>query len=794
MIWKNYLKTARRNLLKRKLYTVINVSGLAIGITCFILLALYLHNEWTYDTFHANAAQLYRIRVDYGEKDQPVVHTAMNPGALGPAIKDFPDVKMMSRVYAKENVVVKYGDNIVNEKRFMYADAAFFQMFSFPLLHGDPATVLKNPGTVVLSEEMARKYFGTTDVIGKIIRINNNKDLQITGVAVNSPANTHLKFNFAASFSTLTNVDNWDAPNYYTYVLLGNNATPAGLHRSMADLIKSQMPEGGGATLDFVPEPVTGIHLHSIAGSSIETGGDIRYNYILAIVAVLLLLVACINFMNLATARSAERGREIGVRKALGAERSQLFGQFISESALVTALAIILGIFLAWAFLPAFNNLAGTSLRMGSMQGYRLYLLLAVVFVGTTLLAGTYPALFLSALRPVQILKGKIAISTGGKMRKTLVIFQFATSIFFIICTLVVQRQLHYIQHKKLGQDRSHILVLDGKNMDYKSLATLKNRLLQESGVQEVSASYDSPVNIEGGYTIGKIAGKPADFGMSITAIPVEKDYLKTMGIPLAAGEVLTDADIQDILPERENQEHHFYLNEAAVKQLGWTTDMAVGKRLAMNGRNGSIKGVMKDFHFASMKEKIAPIIVFPEYNWFGEILVKIRGDHQQEVITGIEKVWKNYYPSIPFGYHFMDEEFNGIYQTEYRISAILTTFSSVIIMISCLGLLGLAAFTAQQRTREIGIRKVMGATVGSIVALLSKDYIKLVVIALCMAAPVAWYAMHYWLEGFAYHAVLPVWSFPVAGLTAILIALVTVGVQSITAARMDPVKSLRTE
>ncbi|RAK42049.1 UNVERIFIED_ORG: putative ABC transport system permease protein [Chitinophaga ginsengisegetis] len=793
-MWRNYLKTAVRNLMKRKLYSAINITGLSAGIACFILLALYLRNEWTYDQFHAHAAELYRIRLDYGEKDQPVTHTALTPGGLAPVMKDFPEVKYISRVYPSATTVA-YGDKVMNENSFLYADPAFFNMFSFPLIAGNAATVLSGPNMIVLSETMARKYFGTTDIVGKTLKINNRKEYQVTGVAIDPPANTHLKFDFIASYASLGKNDTWNSANDYTYIQLASNTTASALQGRLTNLVKEQMGNAtrSGVTFGFVPESVPGIHLHSISLNSTEPGGDIRYNYILTIIAALLLLIACINFMNLATARSAERGREIGVRKALGAVRGQLFWQFIAESTLISFCAMVLGIMIALVLLPAFNNMAGTTLKLG-LGSYHIYLWLAGIFLCTTFFAGTYPALFLSGFRPVQVLKGRVMHGSGGSIRKSLVVFQFAASVFFIICTLVVSNQLKYIQHKKIGLDRSQVLVLSGENFNRQMLETFKGRLLQQSGVKYVSASYDSPVSVGGGYTIGNLEGKPADYSMNITAIPVEKDYLQTMGISLLAGANLTDADIQDVLKEDKDRVYHFFLNETAVKQLGWTAETATGKRMVMNGRAGTIKGVMKDFHFASMKSKIEPIVVFPEYEWFGEILVKTSGDNQQQVIAGIESIWKDYLPAVPFAYHFMDEDFNGLYKSEFRTGTILSTFSIVIILVSCLGLLGLAAFTAEQRTREVGIRKVLGASATSVVALLSKDFIKLVLISLCIASPFAWYAMHQWLEGFAYHTRLHAGTFLLAGAIAIVIALLTVSLQSVKAALMNPVKSLRSE
>ncbi|WP_143308241.1 ABC transporter permease [Chitinophaga vietnamensis] len=792
----SYLKVAARNLWKRKLYTAINVTGLATGVACFILLSLYLQNEWTYDRFFQHADQLYRIRVDYGEKDQPLVHTAMTPSALAPVLKDYPEVKYVARAYVRSSAV-RYGNTAIKEERFLYADPAFFQLFSFHLREGNAATVLSGPNMLVMTASAAKKYFGAENPVGKTVRVNS-QDMLVTGITDDAPSNTHLKYEFVASWASLGKKDNWDAPNYYTYVQLNDNTTPSALHARIGDYVKNVlMPQMGGskgATLDMTPEPVTGIHLHSIAGNSTEAGGDIRYNYILMIIAVMLLLIACINFMNLATARSTERSREIGVRKAVGAHRGQIFWQFMAESTMITFAAILLGWVLSLYLLPLFNHLADTRLHFGGTKGYRIYALLGIVFVGTAFLTGTYPAMFLSAFKPVQVLKGKLSAASGGAVRKTLVVFQFAASVFFIICTIVVGKQLYYIQHKNIGMDRSQVLVLDGSKMNSDRLRTFKERLLQTPGVQHVSASYDSPVKTEGGYTLGKIETKPADYAMNVAAVPVEKDYLKTMDIRLVAGEDLTEADIRDVLQEDDKKVYHFFLNETAVKKLGWTPNDAIGKRVSLNGRNGMIKGVMKDFHFASMKRGIDPIVVFPEYYWFGKVLVKTASSNWQRTIADVEQVWNGALPAEPFAYHFLDQEFDDIYKREYRTSHILTTFSLVIIVISCLGLLGLAAFTAQQRTKEIGIRKVMGASVGSVVMLLSKDFLRLVLIALCVASPLAWLAMNRWLGDFAYHTSLSAWIFLAGGMIAIVIAFLTVSVQSLKAARINPVISLRSE
>ncbi|MGN7821988.1 ABC transporter permease [Chitinophaga sp. 22536] len=796
-MWKNYFRIAVKNLLKRKLYAGINVFGLATAIACFVLLSLYLENEWTYDKWYKNVSEIYRIRLDYGVKGEKLVQTAVTPNILATTIKGLPEVQKVVRVYHR-NVSIRYADKSANENRFIYADAPFFQLFSFPLKTGNAATVLNGPNMVVISASMAKKYFGDTDPVGKTLMINGDRPFQVTGVAVDAPSNTHLKFDFVASYSTLQLREYWGSANYYTYVQVQNPTQLSTLQASLTAIGKQQLSDeerNGGAVLNFVPERVSDIHLYSVA-ADMEERGDIRYNYIFALIGGMLLIIACVNFMNLATARSTERSREVGVRKALGAHRGQLFWQFMMESALLTGIAMGVGLLLAKLLLPAFNQLADTQLQMGGAGGYRIYFILIGVFVLVSFVTGIYPALFLSGFRPVQVLKGSQAATPKGRgIRQSLVVFQFAASVFFIICTLIVQRQMQYIQHKKLGLDRSEVMVLSGFKGDAQQLASLKGQLLQLSGVTNVTAAAESPVFIQGGYSINNIEGRQPNYELNINALPIEKDFLKTMGIALLAGEDLTQADIADVLKEKsEERAYHFFLNETAVKKLGWAPEAAVGKRIALNGRVGTVKGVIRDFHFATMKSKIEPVVIFPEYDWFHEIYVKTGGSDKRQVIASIEALWKEKLPAVPFDYHFLDDDFNRMYQSEYRVGAVLGTFATLVMVVSCLGLLGLAALTTQQRTREIGIRKVLGASVTSVVAMLSKDFIKLVLMALVIAIPVAWFVGHNWLNAFAYHASLSIWLFLMAGALVILVALLTVSLQSVKTATMNPVKSLRSE
>lgn len=795
---RNYFKTAFRNLWRRKTYTLLNIAGLAMGIACFSLLAMYLYNELTYDRFHKNASNLYRIKTNYSFGGAVPTDIALTPKALVPVFKrEFPEVVNIARMGKPDVTTLQYGDKIFNEKNFLYAEAPFFEMFTFPLLQGDPATVLKEPNTLVITVAAAKKYFGNEDPVGKIIK-QGTTDLRITGVMADVPENSQLKFDFVGS-APVSTVEEWSPANYYTYVQLRAGASMEVMQqkadRYVAAMVAKQGQLNKGDFIRYVLEPLTSVHLYSTATMGLEPGNDVRYIYILEGVAILLLLIACINFMNLATARSAERAREIGVRKTMGALRGQLFWQYIAESALITAAALLTGVLLARLALPYFNDLTNRSLQMGVVSSSWLYALLMGVFVVVTFIAGTYPALFLSAFRPVTVLKGKMVQMKGGGLRKALVVAQFAASVFFIICTLVITSQLNYIQHKKIGMERDHVIVLNGAGVGDK-LGALKQAMLQQPGVKAVSASYDSPVQIGGGYSLGQVEGKAADFGMDITAMSVAKDFIATMNMELVAGEDFTDADIKDILlPENEKRHYHFLLNETAVKKLGWTTASALNKRVSLNGRNGTIKGVLKDFHFESMRRAIEPVVIFPEYDYIlSKLLIKTDNGNMKNTVAGIENAWISFFPQVPFEYHFLSEEFNSLYSSEQRTGNILTLFAVITIFISCLGLFGLAAFTATQRTREIGMRKVMGASVINIVTLLSRDFLKLVGIAVLIASPLAWYIMNNWLGDFAYRTSIGIWVLGVAAGTAVAIALLTISFQSVKAALMNPVKSLRAE
>ncbi|TLV01015.1 ABC transporter permease [Dyadobacter luticola] len=801
---RNYFKIAFRSLWKYKTNSFVSIAGLAIGIGCFLLLATYILHEARYDRFQEKGSRIARVNLQYQSGEGAPVHIAITPTAVAPVFsRSFQEIEKAVRLYALSGygaVPVQYEDKLYNEKKILFADSTFFQIFSFPFVEGDPATALSQPNSVVIDQTTAQKFFGSASAIGKSVKMNEKYTLQITGVIKDVPSYSHIKFNWLGSYSTLprSKTEAFDSANDYTYLLLRPNASLKTLQGKVDQFTKQNLedPQNPSVKVKLELEPFERIHLYSKAGNALEAAGDYKYIYVLSGVAILILLIACINFINLVTARSAMRAREVGVRKVMGAVRMQLFRQHLLESAIITLSATFFGVLIALVCLPGLSNLTGNTLDLAVWPGYSFPLALLTMIIVVTLLSGAYPAAVLSKFEPIKVLKGPLISSSGGSaLRSFLVVFQFAISMLFIIATIIANQQLYFIQHKNLGMNPDQIIVLDlNSGISTSKLAALKNELLNNSKVKSVSASYDSPVNVQGGYTISADE-KPQGSGMNITAIPVEKDFVPTLGMKLVAGENFNDTDIaQATVDSFDLRVYAFILNESAVKAMGWQPTQAIGKSVNMNGRRGKIKAVAQDFHFRSLHEKIGAIAIIPEYNYFGKVMVKVSGADATEAVEVLKKSWKENFPMRPFEYHFLDSEFDEMYKAENKVSTILELFSVITVAISCLGLFALIAFIAQQRTKEIGVRKVLGASVASIVMLLSRDFMKLIFAAIILASPVAWYFMSGWLEDFAYRIQISAWVFVLAAIIAIVITLLTISFQSIKAALADPVRSLRSE
>jgi putative ABC transport system permease protein len=800
---KTYFKTAWRYLLNNKATTFISVTGLAVGICCFLMLSTYLLNELRYDKFHANADRIVRVGYHYrSANDNHSSDVAFTPTAVVPVFKQqLSEIADGVRIYdysGNRPATVQYGDNVFNEQHVLLADDSFFKIFSFKFIKGNSATALSTQNSIVINATTAKKYFGDNDPMGKILKVNQTKSMLVTGVIEDVPPYSQIKFDMLGNYAITerSKTHAWDSANDYSYFLLKPGADPKTIEQKITAYInnirKSEIKSGN--KIWYTLEPLTSVHLHSTLSGGLEPVGNIKYIYILGVVAVILLLLACINFLNLVTAKAAERAHEIGVRKVMGAERNQLFVQFISEAGLITLFSLLTGLLLTWASFSAFSNFTAQQLGFETWHASWLVGLLLALFVLVTFIAGTYPALYLSAFKPVSTMKGR-GSNKSGNLRKGLVIFQFTVSVFFIICTLIVSGQLQYIQHMDTGINRSQVVVLDIGGMPYTQLETYKNAISAQPGVQSISASYDSPVSIGGGYSINEAEGKASDYNLSVTAVPVEKNFAKTLGIKIIQGSNFTLADEKSVLDTNSNnRKYSFIINEATSKALGWKPEAAIGKRIAINGRKGTVKAVARDFNFASLHQEITPIVIFAEYDWFGKLLIKTSPKDIDRTIAAMKSDWKTTYPNVPFDYHFLDAEFNAMYQSEHRTGNILNVFTAVTIFISCLGLFGLAVFTTKQRFKEVSIRKVMGATVGNIVALISSDFLKLVFVAVLIASPLAWLVMDKWLQDFVYRIAIHWWVFLLAGGLSIFIAFITVSYQSIKAALLNPVKSLRSE
>lgn len=795
---KNYLKIAFRNFWKNKTSSAINIFGLTIGLTSCLLIALYIKHELSYDDFEKNGNRIARVIMKYSFDGSSETgggnYTSVR---VAPVFKKtFPEVESAVKMFMRERIV-HYNDKYIDDKKFMFADSTFFDMFSFKLLQGDVHSVLSRPYKVVVTESTAKKYFGNENVMGKTFSLGkDNKLYQITGVMEDCPNNSQIQFDFLASFSSLgisKEYENryWDA-NYTTYLLLHDSKSIASLQAKLPAFMKKEM-EGQGATINFTLEPFDEIHLHSSYPGFVPNN-NISYIYILAAVALLILVIACSTYINLSTARSIERAKEVGVRKVIGAEKKQLFWQFIGESHLMCGVAIILSLIAAALLLPAFNRLTGKELHVSSLFSLPFILFSLFVVAGVSMIAGSYPALVLTSFQPVKVLKGSFKNSDSGQwLRKSLIVFQFAISVFLIVSTFIAQKQLYYIQHKSLGFDRDHVLVIPMSNTQTKNSKLIKEQFKQSPDVVSVSEIDRSPVEGGGGYNI-RTAEMPENQQIAVYANPIDEGYITTTGMHIIAGKDLTEQDIKNASLDTL-MTFQFILNESAVKQLGWKTPQeAIGKKMFLgDNRPGYVKAVVKDYHFQSLHDPIKSMVLFPG-NWGVKLLVKLRGNDLTGTISFLGKKWKELVPSRPFEYHFMDDDYNKLYNAELRLGKVMNLFSSIAIILACLGLFGLSSYSAQQRIKEIGVRKVLGASIGSIVIALSKDFIQLSFIAILIAVPVAWWAMTKWLQDFTYRTEMSWGIYFVAGSLTILLAVITVSFHAIKAALMNPVKSLRTE
>ncbi|HMK25919.1 MAG TPA: ABC transporter permease [Chitinophagaceae bacterium] len=793
---KNYFKIALRSLWKNKTASFINIAGLSVGLTCCLLMVLYMQHELSYDKFQQKGDRVVRVIMEYSFNGSPLTKGNFTSTKVFPSFKqNFPEVEDGARMSGTARLV-KYGDKIFTEKQFLYADSTFFRIFSFNLLKGDPALLLKAPKMVVISQSAAKKYFGDDDPIGRILQVSSNQDnYTVTGIAEDCPSNSQIKFDFLASFSSLgqTQEETYYNANFTTYLLLKDKSSIVSLQKKIGPFMKKEMSGEQGAYVNYQLEPYTRVHLYS-PYDGFEANSNITYIYIIAGIALLVLIIACFTYINLSTARSMERAKEVGIRKVSGAFRLQIFWQFICESFFLVTAALLLSFVLIAVVLPSFNQLAGKSLHIADMAKTSMLTTALLIAAVIALLAGSYPALILSKFQPITVLKGIFKnTSSGVWLRRSLIVFQFVISVILVTATIIIKGQMHYIQNKKLGYDKDHVIVMNIDQKIIEKIDLFKSELKNNGEILAVSKANNSPVSILGGYSMNR-ADMSSGQAINTRGNPIDDEYIKANGLQIIAGNDLSKQDVLDADKEDYSKNYyHYIINESAAKALGWQPGEAIGKKMFLGEqRPGEVKAVVKDFHFASLHNTIEPLVLFP--GWGSNLIVKMSGKNLAQTIAFIGNKWKQLAPHRPFEYRFMDDDFNKLYDSETRTAKVFNIFSAIAILLACLGLFGLSAYSARQRIKEIGIRKVLGASAGSITLLLSNSFIKLVFIAFVIACPVAWFVMNKWLQDFAYRINISWWMFGLAGLLALVIAIITVSFQAIKAAIANPVKSLRTE
>lgn len=814
---KNYFKIAYRNLQNQKGYAFINIFGLAIGLACCILIMLYVSHELSYDTHHAHADRIYRVvsKIDFSGN---YLELASAPAPMGPTLKqDFPEVEAVTRFRPIGSRIIKKDDINIKEEGLVLADASVFEVFSMQMLHGDPESALEEPYTVVITDKMAQKYFGKLDAVGERLIILEEFEFKVTGVIKEMPATSHFHFNFLISMSTTDEAGNnsWFSNNFRTYLLLEEGTDPSAFEDNF-EIIKKQYIEpqlksfmgitleefeAAGNSADYSLQPLTDIHLYSDLTGEFEANGSITYVYIFSGLAVFILLLACINFMNLATARSSARAREVGIRKTLGSAKSQLAFQFLAESVMLSIIAMMLALLLVELSLPYFSTLSGVAISSSYFSTPSLLGALFIIVIVTGLLAGSYPALLLSSLKPARVLKGGFTErKTHTLMRKGLVIFQFCISIVIIVGLLVINEQLQFIQNKELGFSKEQVLIVEDAYTLGSSYAVdaLKEEMLSDPIFKSATISSFLPVE---GYGKNDLVHWPKgeeptqNNTVSMQTWSVDADYIPTLDMEILEGRNFSE--------ERGTDEQTVILNESAVRRFKF--ENPVGESIVSYGfdHNGNIDdtkrsefriiGVVKDFHYQSLRSTIQPLGLFYGRS-SGNIAFSIGASDSREAIEKLEAWWNERAPDKPFNYTFMDQQFDQMYRSEQRVQDLMLAFSLLAAVIACLGLFGLSAHSAEQRTKEIGIRKVMGATIPDVLTLMSGEFLKLILLSFILAIPISYLAAINWLNDFTYRTDIGVDIFLMSGIGALLIALLTVSWQSLKAALMNPVDSLRSE
>lgn len=795
----NNLKLAIRNIRKNRGFSIINIASLALGITCFLLLLAYVYHELSYDRFLTNSERVSLVTSSVkSPEDADYTYWQVTPTAVAPIFaKEFPEIEKAVRMYTYNNAaLIENGSESIKESGLKYVDEDFFKVLDYQVVSGNTNSALSNPNDIVLTEKLAKKYFANGNPIGKTIMIDK-KPWTVTAVIADLPTYTENHFSALLSNKGLSRYQEepqWGSANDITFVLLKEHVNQIALQEKIGAFMKQQFKEqyDAGYQIKINLENIQTVHLHSKAAGS----GNLLYLYIFGFLAAALLLISAVNFTNLSLSHATERAKEIAVRKVIGAHKNGIFNQFIIEGGLMVGTALILGILLAWLLLPVFSVYLGVPMKLEIWSNPYFYLAVFVFYIVLNFMASGWPAWVIAQFKPINVIKGQLKSNKAKfPIAKILITFQYCISIFLVICTLFAYRQMQFIQTMDTGLNRSQIVVLDGDVLKTKGLETLKNELRNQRSIKGVSASYDSPVNVQGGYSLETSQGKKPNFSMDITALPIEKDFLSVFEIPILAGEGLNETDIIKARDTSANRSVGIIINKMAAEKIGWTPEEAIGKTVNINGRIGPIKAVVDNFNFASLKEEVRPVALFPEYSYFGNVFIKINaGANTTQALQDIESTFSRILPNTTFNYHFLDEDYAALYKQEQQTTKIMQLFALATVVIACIGLFAISAYAAQQRIKEIGIRKVLGASVGKLVTLLTSDFLKLVLLAFIIAIPLGYWAMDKWHTNFVYHIQIEWWIFLAAGLITMVISFMTIGGQAFKAARANPVDSLRDE
>ncbi len=804
---RNYFKIALRNLWRHRSFSMINIFGLAIGIATCLIIMLFVQHEMSYDRFNKKADQIVRVVFKVNINGDNLSEAHVMPPVAQTLTNDYPEVLEATRLRNAGFPKMTNGDKSFKEDALAFVDSNFFEIFTLPLIGGDKRTALLEPNTIVITQALATKYFGKEDPVGKVLTVKeNNTNYKVTGLIEKVPATSHFHFDMFASMAGLQEAreNSWMTSEFYTYLVLAKGFNykklEAKLPQVMEKYLSPQMSKGMGMsveefrkkgnTIGLFLQPLTDIHLHSDFSHDLSPAGDIRYVYIFGAIAVFMLIIACINFMNLSTAGASKRAKEVGIRKVMGSMKLQLVRQFLLESILLTLIAVLLALVFVQMALPLFNQLSGKNLSLQFSDSPWLIPALLLFALFTGVLAGSYPAFFLSSFNPVAVLKGKfISGKNSIGLRSSLVVFQFFISIILIVSTTIVYKQLSYIQNKKLGYDKEQVLVLPHTGALGGKAEVFSQQLAHDPRIAGLSISDYLPAGPSNNNNFFIYPEENSTKLIKSIRYDIDDNYIPTLGIEMTAGRNFSKSYGTD--------SSGVIINEAAAKELGWEKG-ATGHTLINSNNNGNraayhVIGVVKDFHFRSLHERIAPLVmVLNDHS--GSIIVKVKTKDIAGLLTQMKKEWDALTAEVPFTYSFLNERLNNTYRAEQKTGMILGIFAGLTVFVACLGLFGLTMFTAEQRKKEMGVRKVLGASATQIVGLLSKDFLKLVLIAAVIAFPLAWWAMSKWLQDFAYRVDIGWMVFIFSAIGTVFIALVTISLQAIKAALENPVKSLRTE